>query len=261
MKKIVFTSGLPRSGSTLLSTLLNQNPNFSSEITNPVGLAFNGIIRAFNDVGSNRSLIDNNKMDNILRNVIENFHDNPGKTVYFNHDRMWTSKCDLLERLYPNYKMIVTVRDIGWILDSFELLHRKNLYNIPIYMNNNDSNYHHIYGRCHGYFDGMIRSSYDSIKDLIYRNINNCLIVEYDMLVSNPEIIMKEIYNHIEEPYFNHHFDNINSNDYEKFDLDINMPGIHKIKNKVCLTERKTVIPPDIWEKYRGLEVWKKIKS
>ena len=44
MPKFHFISGLPRSGTTLLSAILRQNPRFHANVTSPVASLFAGIL-------------------------------------------------------------------------------------------------------------------------------------------------------------------------------------------------------------------------
>lgn len=261
MKKIVFTSGLPRSGSTLLSAILNQNPRFRADITSPVRHIFDNIIESINGPGNYKSCFFGDKMDEILRSFLETLYDG-NENVYFDHNRTWTARKELLNRLYPDHKMIITVRDICWILDSLENLSRKNLYSKPNYSSSQSSS--SIYNRCEQYMENLIKNPYNGLKELIYSNPNfkNCLIIEYDILVLHPEPVMRMIYEHIEEPYFEHNFNDIkNIIGSEIFDKSVNTPGLHDVKKIITPPNRKTILPPDIWEKYSGLEIWKNLKS
>lgn len=257
MKKIVFTSGLPRSGSTLLSAILNQNPRFEAHSSVPIRQIFDSTIDVINGVGNDGTLFTDEKINSIFRSILENYHHTEGKEVYFNHNRHWTGRTHLLKRLYPNYKMIVLVRDIGWILDSFEVLSQKNIYHKPIYSSAAANS--NIYTRCNENIN-LITPFYDSLCEMIHLNPSNCMILDYEALTKTPEIALKTIYEHIEEPYFNHDFNNVTFNN-SSFDKDINMPDIHTVKGKVEYCERKTVIPPEIWNRVSGMEIWKNIKS
>lgn len=259
MKKIVFTSGLPRSGSTLLSAILNQNPRFDANVVSPILPIMQAVIEAMNSKGNNKILVSDKTKDNILRGILENYHDIENKEVFFNHNRKWSDQTEILKRLYPDFKMIITVRDIGWILDSFENLTRKKPYNKTSYSNSYIIS--NIYSRCEEYMS-LIYEPYFSIKDAIYSNVSNYMIIEYDVLVSQPEFVIRSLYNHIEEPYFQHDFNNIkNIPNSEIVDIDINMPGLHHVKKVITPPNRQTIIPPDIWERYSGMEIWKNLKS
>ena len=55
MKNYYFISGLPRSGSTLLSTILSQNPDFYADISSPLSMITENTVRVFSECenGSN----------------------------------------------------------------------------------------------------------------------------------------------------------------------------------------------------------------
>jgi sulfotransferase len=254
MKKIVFTSGLPRSGSTLLSAILNQNPRFHADMTVRILDIFDSI--SLIATSGNKKSFDG-KIENIFRSILETFHE--GEGVHFNHNRGWTGRTELLKNLYPDFKIIVTVRDICWILDSFERISIKNPSNKSIFCSSQYSS--NIYTRCDEYMN-LIWHPYDCLKELIHKDISNAIIIDYDVLVSNPEIVMKSIYEHIDEPYFQHDFNNIeNLKNYKIYDNDINSPGLHYVRKEISKQDRVNIIPQDIIDKYSGMEIWKNLKS
>lgn len=257
MKKIVFTSGLPRTGSTLLSAILSQNPKFHAPSTSSVCHVFDAIFNIINVPGNNKIVFEKN-LYNIFRSIMDSYHE--GEGVHFDHNRVWTGRTELIQELYPDFKMIVTVRDICWILDSLERISIKNPHNKPSYAPIRFSS--NVYERCETYMEVLIWPVYYALKDLIFKNISNAIIVEYDVLVSDPEKVMRYIYNHIEEPYFQHDFNNIeNVEYYDYFGNDVNMPDMHKVKKQIYKEERKIIIPQDIIDKYSGMEIWKNLKS
>jgi len=42
-----------------------------------------------------------------------------------------------------------------------------------------------------------------------------------------------------------------------EFDAQLATPGLHTVKAKVQFTPRRTVLPPDLFEKYAGLAFWR----
>ena len=123
-KKYNFISGLPRSGSTLLSTILNQNPIFTAGITDPLFAFVKSKVQAVNSTIGMSSLISDDRLYDLLRADFDSFYKDDTE-VCFNTSRSWASETHLLKKLYPDFKMIITFRSIPWILDSFERLHRK----------------------------------------------------------------------------------------------------------------------------------------
>ena len=63
----------------------------------------------------------------VLRGLFENYYHaiHPARTV-FDTSRGWTTRMDLLGRLFPDARVICCVRPIPWIIDSVERLLRRN---------------------------------------------------------------------------------------------------------------------------------------
>jgi len=226
-------------------------------MTIPTCQLFDNVINTINLPGSNKKFFEG-KIENIFRSILESCHE--GEGVHFDHNRLWTGRTNLLKNIYPDFKIIVTVRDICWILDSFERISIKNPSNKSTFCNSQYSS--NIYTRCDEYMS-LIRHPYDCIKELIYKNISNAIIIEYDLLVSNPEIVIKSIYEHIQEPYFQHNFNKIeNLQNYEFFDEQINLSGLHCVREKLSFQRRDNIIPKDILDIYSWMEeIWKNSKS
>ena len=63
-----FITGLPRSGSTLLSALLLQNPRFHAGMTSPVGGLFRGMLNQLG-AGSERDTKERQKCYKLILNT------------------------------------------------------------------------------------------------------------------------------------------------------------------------------------------------
>ena len=128
MKNYYFISGLPRSGTTLLSTILNQNPKFQASISGPLARFARAIITESSSQGGYRHQCPEVKRKTMIKSLFENYYDDVTKEVIFDTNRGWNLLLPLLKDLYPYTKVIICVRDIASILDSFEVLIRKNPY-------------------------------------------------------------------------------------------------------------------------------------
>lgn len=255
MKKYYFISGLPRSGSTLLSAILKQNPSFHAGISGPLLSHFRSVIEAGNAL--QKSEFDAERTRRIVASTVDSFYETNPKPVIFDTNRLWTNLLPQLKDLYPYTKVICCVRDINWIIDSFERMHQKNPYAISsVYPANVDLN---VYTRTASIMSdgGIVKLPYDSLKSAMMGAHKDMLMfVEYDVLTKNPEGVLKAIYNFINEPYFNHDFDNV-ENSYDEYDKELNMPGLHTTRKKVEFTPRDFILPPDILNQYSNLEVWR----
>jgi len=257
MKKYHFIGGLPRSGTTLLSTILKQNPRFEASISGPLARFTRAIIQESSSQGGYRFECPPEKRKKLINGLFENYYDDPSKEVAFNTNRGWGLLLPTVKDLYPDAKLILCVRDIGWVLDSFETLYRKNPYSFTS-MFSVDENVN-VYTRCETLMNPgrTLGFAYNAVKQAITsEHKSSIMIIEYDKLAKNPEFMMKTLYNFIGEPYFDHDFDSVGAS-YDEFDEDVQLPGLHTTRKKVSFIQRDTVIPPDIWNQVRGMEVWR----
>jgi hypothetical protein len=95
----------------------------------------------------------------------------------------------------------------------------------------------------------------EKILNLYKSERNRLILVEYDSLVKDTENTMKAIYSFIDEPYYQHDFNNVERN-WDDYDSEIGIK-LHRIRKKVEFIPRNCILPPDITQKYSGMEVWR----
>lgn len=81
------------------------------------------------------------------------------------------------------------------------------------------------------------------------------LVVEYELLTQAPEKVLRLVYDFIGEPWFEHDYENVRY-DATEFDQALGVSGLHKVRAKVELADRRTVLPPDLFEQYAALSFW-----
>jgi len=257
MKQYYFISGLPRSGTTLLSTILNQNPKFQASISGPLARFSRAIIDQSSAMSGYRHQCPLKKREKIIKGMFDNYYDDPEKEVFFDTNRGWGLLLPLLKQLYPSTKILMCVRDINWVLDSFEQLYRKNPLDKNLMIP--DEYATNVYSRC-DYLMGessTVGFAYLALKQAITSNEKNMImLIEYEQLCKNPEGMMKAIYNFIDQPQFEHDFNDVESS-YDEFDNDVNVKGLHTTRKKVEWIEREMILPPDIQNKFKDMEVWR----
>ncbi len=261
-KKYHFISGLPRSGSTLLTSILNQNPKMYSNITDCVITYFAAVVNANKDRPI-RAILNEEILKNTIEGIFNGYYKNVDKEIVFNTNRGWTKSVEYLYRINPNFKIICCVRELRWIVNSFELLYktRKTL--------RDPANPNNMYGTIQGSStvwsranqltteDNIIRIAYDALLEAYYGPYrNHLLIVEYDDLTNNPKETMMKIYDFIEESYFHHDFNNVQYMN-DEFDFENMIGGMHTVRKRVEPNPGIKVLPPDLWEKYSGWEFWR----
>ena len=262
IKTYHFISGLPRSGSTLLSAILKQNPNFYADIASPLCGMLQNCIDSMTGSENNLNISEERRKD-VLNGLIDGYYNSIDKPVVFDSSRTWAAKTNLIKTLSPESKIICCVRDIPWILDSFECVASKN----SLYTNTfieSESN-QCVNTRCDALMDvqkgGQVVKPWFWLQEGYYANPNMILIIEYENLCKDPETTMRLVYGFLGMPYFDSHdFANV---DYEneQFDRPMGQPGLHTIRKKVEWKQRDTVLPPSVWKKYGGQEFWRTPKE
>ena len=256
-KQYYFISGLPRSGTTLLSTILNQNPKFQASISGPLARFTRAIIEQSSAMSGYRHQCPAEKRKNIIHGIFDNYYDDPSKEVFFDTNRGWTLLTPFLKDLYPYTKIIICVRDLNWVLDSFENLYRKNPYDKNLMIPDDYAST--VYSRCDYLMreDSTVGFAYLGLKQAITSAEKNMImLVEYEQLCKNPAGMMTAIYNFIGQPYYQHDFNDVETS-YDEFDDDVNVKGLHTTRKKIEWIERPTILPPDILHKFSDMEVWR----
>jgi sulfotransferase len=260
MKTYYFISGLPRSGSTLFSSIMRQNPEFYADISSPIQKLAKVSIECMT-ICENKFTLTENHRKNILLSLFEGYYKNIDKPVIFDTSRDWTKHTTLLKELFPYTKIICCVRDIPYIINSFELINKKNpLYSFTIVNSENEND---VFSRCDDMMNtvsGIISSSWVSLKEGYSINPEMIHFVEYDKLCKNPEKEIKLVYKFLDKPYYeNHDFENLEYSN-ENFDISCNLKDLHTVRKKITYKEQKRILPPEIWERYQSMnmEFWKK---
>ena len=256
--KVHFISGLPRSGSTLLSAILRQNPRFHAAMSSPVGGIFNASLSAMGAGNEFALFLDETQKRDILMGIFDGYYRKiPADSVIFDTNRMWTSRLPALLKLFPDARVICCVRDPAWILDSVETLLRRNALDVSrIFQNEGEratvfSRAEALIGR-----GRMIGFALSALKEAYYSHeAGSMLLVDYNLLASRPEDSLRLIYQFLDEPWFEHDFNDV-SYEAETFDSHLLVKGLHTVRGRVELRERRSLLPPELFRQFSDLTFW-----
>lgn len=253
-----FISGLPRSGSTLLGALLRQNPRFHAGMSSPVGNIFNGLLNQFSAGSEFGPVITQEQRHRLLSGIFSSYYgDVADKPVVFDTNRLWCAKLPALMQLFPRAKVIACVRNVAWVMDSIEKLYRANPYeNTKLF--SDDAERSTVYSRVDtlAQRNRLVGFSWSALKDAYYgEHAKSLLLVEYDLLAKAPEKVLRLVYDFIGEPWHAHDFEHIDY-DAPEFDEALGLKGMHKVRPRVALESRRTLLPPDLFEQYAALSFW-----
>lgn len=255
-----FISGLPRSGSTLLSSILNQNPQCYADLASQVNAQLDQLLyTATNGFATPPNISRTESLKHSAKSLIESYYHNINKPVIFDSNRCWSGKLPLLHDLYPNTKVICCVRNITDILNSFERIFQNNRWSPNSYLYDNAST---VYHRCEGLmlWNGVIGTGLTLLKEGLHHPLadNMIFILEYDDLVDHTEEVMFSLYEFLGMDYFEHDFNNISGiRDANTLDSDLNLIGLHQLRSKVSRVKQHQYIPRDIINQYSGMEYWR----
>jgi sulfotransferase len=254
---IHFISGLPRSGSTLLAAILRQNPRFLAGMTSPVASLYQAAEVVMSMGSEGAVFFTDAQRRAVLRGLVSSYYEDQAAPVIFDTNRMWAARMPAIAQLYPEAKVICCVRDVGWIMDSFERLHARNPFELSG-INAFDAK-GTVYSRCGRLAsgDGPVGWSLNAMREaLAGEQANRLLLVEYHHLCQNPEREISRIYSFIGEKPFAHDFGHVEYSASE-FDRNIGARGLHEVNGAVRWKPRKTILPPDLFASYGRDQFWR----
>lgn len=256
-RRFHFISGLPRSGSTLLSGILLQNPRFHAGMTSPVGALCSTVLGQVSAGTEFAPVVGRDKRKALLRGLFDSYYADVDKDVIFDTNRAWCAKLGLVRDLFPEAKVIACVRNVAWIMDSFERMYRANPYEHTRLFGAAGAR-GTVYSRLEGLaqHDQTVGHAWSALREAFYgEHASSLLLIDYELLTRAPAKVMPLVYDFLGEPHFEHDFDNVEY-DAEEFDQQLGAPGLHRVKRQVKFTPRPTVIPPDLFEKFNQMSFW-----
>jgi hypothetical protein len=248
MKKIYYLSGLPRTGNTLLSCILNQNPKVK---VTPNSYLPEIIYRIFLLKGEKifQNFPDHKSLDNIIQKIFINYYDNINAEVIFERSS-WGTKFNLemLKKYYDkNPKFLILNRPIVEIVASFIKVAKVG--NMDIISKN-------LFDEKNGKLIQDIRSVRNIIKTK-----QNFLIIEYDDLVNKTKNSIEKIYKYFKLPKFKHDYSKLkqfefNGMRYDDSVLDFDLHSIRTNKIKKIDYNLNNYLSEELINKLKNFNIY-----
>ena len=272
-KTFYFMAGLPRSGSTLLSSILNQNPRFYSGPSSPVLGAMYTMEENFTSNELYTGYPKPDQMREIIGSIPHHFYSDIEKPIVFDKNRAWTARIPYIEGyIGQQAKILVPVRRVDEILTSIlSMIHRNpfqegqdriNFVDEYLVKTNTPIN---DYNRCMHLLnpDGIVYESLNAVKEGLEQNMRDKMhFVDYNDMMNNPEQVMEDIYDFLGEEYYEHTFDGL-SNIHRENDLNTyGLSDMHEVHSKLEKTSSspESILPTEILDLYeqnkQSLEFW-----
>ncbi len=133
-KRIVFVSGLPRSGSTLLCQLLAQHPQvYSTAHSSPLCHTLDGLRRRLSDDPFLLAQLDVDfdrvyaRLTNAFRGFMDGWFAETDKEWVVDKNRGWLAMVETVQYLAPSFRMLVCVRELAQLYGSIESRHQETI--------------------------------------------------------------------------------------------------------------------------------------
>lgn len=267
-------AGLPRSGSTLISSILNQNPDIHASANSPMcGMIFN-LERSILASEQYQAYPKPHVIPATICGVLDNYYSDISKPIVIDKSREWSIQEHfnvLLRNLDYEPRVIIPVRDIHNILASFMLLQLKNQGSVSFidaeiqarqefnfYRDINDIRCDHLM-RPKGLIDNCL---YGIAFAMLPENRQYFHFVEYNDLVTKTDETIEGIYEFLGIDSFYHDYSNI-KNSVRENDSIYGLQGMHEVRPTISYESINpaSILSPYILNKYAGLEFWRQDDS
>lgn len=261
-RPIHFISGLPRSGSTLLSALLLQNPALHAGMSSPLASLLLGLQRQMSQENEGATFMDDEQRVAVLRAVVAAFYAKLGaEKIVVDTNRMWCAKLPLLARLLPEARVVACVRDVAWIMDSFERVIRANPVEPSRIFGFDPGGT--VYNRVAalGSNDGAVGFALNALREAFFgAEAERIMLLTYETLTAEPQRALTAVYEHLGLPLFPHNFEDVRYG-AEEFDRRLGTPGLHRVAGRVQAVERETVLPPGLFASFGSDAFWREAQN
>jgi len=193
----------------------------------------------------------------MLRGLVENFYAGQADAgIVFDTSRLWCSRMQLLETLFPEAKVIACVRQLSWVLDSMERLVRRQPVGVSkVFRFDTNTT---VYSRVEALTDprGMLGFAFQATKDAFYGQYapGHLLLLTYESLARNPSAAMRAVYSSSANPG-----SNMTSITFLQCRR-VRRPGRHArpafCAPKVEPIERTSILPREIFGRFVNESFW-----
>jgi sulfotransferase len=273
MKQFFFLAGLPRSGATILSQVMNQNPQMWVSPASPLlGLMANQLAARF--LPENIDYPRNDRIHEVIAQTPHIFYGDKNVQFVVDKNLHWQTPDGLSiagSYVSETPKILCCVRSIPEILASFDSIISKSSLNVDNFID-----------RCVREQVPPVGSFADRRAEWLMRHGNDisfCLdgmklaldpeyrkhfhFIEYDDFVADPETTLAGIYKFLDIEPFSHDFDHVV--DVSGISGESRVTGIHNL-HKIRSTVNKTSASPGdvlserIIQRFSNLEFWRDLK-
>lgn len=264
MKDVWFLSGLPRSGSTVLASMLNQHPLIHATTTSPVADLVSMTIDNWPTISQAIKNPNPNQYGNIVNGIIKGAHTHVEKPIVLDKNRLWPRLAPFIQKTMGiKPKIVCTVRSIPDIIASYILLIERNhdqitfidrdLIDLKLPINNKN--------RARILQERYIGHPYQSLSIGAKSGAADMLFLEYTDIVEQPQQTISKVCKFLNIETYNIDSGNLSPMD-ENDEFHGGIKGLHDVRPQLMKVSPppQKVIGTELTEYYYNMkmEFWRK---
>ena len=249
-KQIYFLCAMPRSGNTLFTSVMNQNPELvvtpnTITLSIMVGLYF------LKDKLALQNWPDEQSLDNVMEEVYNLYYKDWNYKAIIERSPVCTpGNLKIMQKHFKKpIRCVVLVRDVLDVLASYIKWFENESTSFLNQYKTLDEKLNHIMDNGGDVVKGLLCIEY------LLNNPEMAVFIKYDDLVTNPEKELRKVYKFLNLPYYPHTFTNlkqvvVNGKPYNDSVVGKNMHTIRTEKIMKVENEYKHKIPERFVEEY-----------
>lgn len=216
MKKLNMCTGLPRSGSTVLMNILQQNPKIFTTATCALPDLLHQHVLVKSRFRESFQAMDPDQADSAIFHLIQGaaqgwFKGLTDKPIVISKSRSWSN----LTHLFEDAKIIVTVRDLRDVVESFERI-QQNTKALHTFGDNNvmlaamtDHEKYNYYFNTNNSLSIPLQTELPRMMELFKKDRSKILFVRYEDFTRDPNKTLQQLHTLLGLGNYRYNLDNI----------------------------------------------------
>lgn len=223
MKTFHFFVGLPRSGGTVLASILNQNPDVHVASTTAMFEVLKAVDETWHKTPTMIAHPIPEQLTNVTRAVIDSMWEHRSEPIIIDRNRAWGSNMPFAEKMFEkDIKVFTTTRDLPSAMASWATLYKKE---------NPNANQSDVERYVREMWKNFVEPSTKSIIDLVKHS--DVLLIDYDDFINDTVEQLSRIETFLDLPKHTYDLENIKGDFQEKNIVPFGPKNMHYIRSKI----------------------------
>lgn len=258
MKQTIhFMSGLPRSGSTVLASILNQNPEVYVTPTSPMLNVAVKMQEAWREDPTVKANYFEEQARNLTKAILPAFWQHRSESIIIDKGRGWAKNMPTVNALFgKKIKVVVVERDLPSIMASW----------LTIIKNQTSSNFDNALlmkgfpptdeNRMAEMWFNMVKDCMEGTQQIKKDVPDQIVIINYDDLVKSPSTEISRIQQFLDLPDYEYNFNNIQNDTVDDDLVAWGFEGLHSIRPKLEKTSKdpREILGDVLYNRFVDLE-------